>query len=78
MKVLIELEPQLAEKLEKVAPARSRRRSAFIRDAIRRALWEWEEEQTARAYGRLPDSDDDLLVEPDLWEGADGEPPHDS
>jgi len=54
--ILIELDDEVAEKLERVSPGRSRRRSEFIRSAIRRALWELEEEATAEAYRREPDT----------------------
>ena len=66
-KVLIELDEATAERLEKVAAARSRKRSDFIRQAIRRALWALEEEATAEAYERHPDSDD-AHFDPDVWE----------
>lgn len=52
--LLIELDDETAEKLERVAPARSRRRSQFVRTAIRRALWELEEQATAEAYRSQP------------------------
>jgi predicted transcriptional regulator len=54
--LLIELDDDVAARLERVAPSRSRRRSEFIRSAIRRALWELEEQATAEAYQRQPDS----------------------
>ena len=57
MQVLISLDPKTAARLEKVAPARSRRRSEFIRAAIRRALWEVEERATARSYAATPETD---------------------
>jgi metal-responsive CopG/Arc/MetJ family transcriptional regulator len=37
-KVLIELEVKVAAKLDEVAPRKARKRSEFIRAAIRRAL----------------------------------------
>src|SRR5688500_14160887 len=55
---LIELDDELAGRLERVAPARSRRRSEFVRAAILKALWEAEEQATAEAYARQPDSPD--------------------
>lgn len=67
-KMLIEIEDEIAEKLERVAPGRSRRRSQFVRAAIRRALWEIEEEATAEAYRRMPDSAADAYVDPAVWE----------
>jgi predicted transcriptional regulator len=66
--LLIELDPDTAAQLEKVAPSRSRRRSEFIRAAIRRALWELEERATEAAYLRQPDSAKDAYVDPAVWE----------
>ena len=72
--ILIEIDDETAEKLEQVAPGRSRRRSQFIRSAIRRALWELEEKATAEAYRKQPDSADDTYVDPPVWENAQPEP----
>ena len=73
---LIELDDETAEKLEHVAPARSRKRSQFVRSAIRRALWELEERATAEAYRNQPDSATDAYVDASVWErddkGSDG------
>lgn len=66
--VLIEIEPEVAERLERIAPARSRRRSEFIRAAIRKAIWEVEEAAVAEAYGRMPDSADTAYWNPHVWE----------
>jgi predicted transcriptional regulator len=71
--LVIEIEPEIAARLERVAPSRSRRRSEFIRRAIRRALWELEEEATARAYREQPDAAVDLCCDARLWEAAPGE-----
>lgn len=68
--LLIELDPETAARLDKVAPGRSRRRSEFVRAAIRRALWELEERVTEAAYRRQPDSAEDAHVDPGLWEAA--------
>lgn len=70
--LIIEIEPEIAEALERVAPARSRRRSEFIRRAIRKALWELEEQATAEAYRRIPDQDPPPFAAV-TWEAA--EPP---
>jgi Arc/MetJ-type ribon-helix-helix transcriptional regulator len=67
--VLIELDDEVAARLEQVAPGRSRRRSEFIRNAIREALWHLEEQATAEAYQRQPDSPDAYLSG-DVWESA--------
>ena len=65
--VLIEIDNDTAARLDDVAPARSRRRSEFIRNAIRRALWELEEQATAEAYRRQPDAPEPYLSA-DVWE----------
>ena len=65
--ILVELDPETAARLERAAPARSRRRSEFIRGAIRRALWELEERETRAAYLRDPDTADGSWPEPP-WE----------
>ena len=66
--VLIELDDETASRLEVVAPARSRRRSEFIRSAIGKALGEAEEQRTSEAYARQPDAIDDAYVDPRVWE----------
>jgi predicted transcriptional regulator len=66
--VLIELDDDVAASLERVAPARSRQRSEFVRRAIRRALWEIEEQATAEAYRRQPDSAAEAHFDPAVWE----------
>jgi Arc/MetJ-type ribon-helix-helix transcriptional regulator len=55
--LLIELDDETAARIERVAPGRSRQRSEFIRTAIRKALWEIEERETAEAYRRQPDTE---------------------
>ena len=65
--LLVELDDEVVEKLERVAPGRSRQRSEFIRNAIRRALWEIEEQQTAEAYKRQPDSGEDAYLNANVW-----------
>jgi predicted transcriptional regulator len=66
--LLVEVDDELAGRLERVAPARSRRRSEFVRAAILKALWEAEELATAAAYARQPDSSD-AGFDPTVWEG---------
>jgi predicted transcriptional regulator len=70
--LLIEVDDELAGRLERVAPARSRRRSEFVRAAILKALWEAEERATAEAYARQPDSPD-AAFDPAVWEGRGGQ-----
>lgn len=72
--LLVEVDEELARRLDRVAPARSRRRSEFIRRAIMTALWEIEEQATAEAYARQPDSPD-MAFDPAVWDAfgsADG------
>ena len=66
--LLIEVDEEVAAKLEQVAPGRTRGRSEFIRNAIRQALWQIEEEATAEAYRRQPDSPADAYLDPRAWE----------
>ena len=66
--LLVEVDDDIAARLEQVAPARSRRRSEFIRMAIRKALWEEQERATAEAYRRHPDSAGDAYLDSSVWE----------
>jgi predicted transcriptional regulator len=66
--LLVEVDEDTFEKLEQIAPARSRRRSAFIRGAIQKAICEEQERATAEAYRRVPDSADDAWFDPRVWE----------
>ena len=66
MQILIDLDLATAARLEKVAPARSRRRSEFVRAAIRKALWDLEERATGRAYAAQPDLEPPLF-DPAAW-----------
>jgi hypothetical protein len=67
--LLVEVDDQIATALEHIAPARSRKRSEFVRLALRRALWEQEERATRNAYERIPD-DRDVYGDPRAWETA--------
>ena len=66
--IIIEIDDELGEKLEQVAPSRSRRRSEFIRNAIRQAIWDLQEQETADAYRQQPDSDRDAYLDSSVWE----------
>jgi hypothetical protein len=70
--ILVEVDDRTAAELERVAPARSRQRSEFIRRALRRALWDEEERATREAYLRRPD-DSEPHFEARAWEAR--EPP---
>ena len=65
--MLIALDEDIAARLEQVAPGRTRRRSEFVRQAIRRALWDLEERATADAYRRQPDAETSYL-DATVWE----------
>ncbi len=62
--VLIHLDESTYHALQRIAPAKNRRRSRFIRDAIRRAIIDAEFARMREAYAKQPDSPD----EEDAWE----------
>jgi predicted transcriptional regulator len=64
---LIELDDETAAQLEAVAPARSRRRSEFVRAAIRKALWDMRELAIEAGYARTPDAEP-AYFESAAWE----------
>jgi hypothetical protein len=53
-RILVQLDERTTEQLEAAVPARTRKRSAFIRQAIGRALLELAEHRTRAAYMRPP------------------------
>lgn len=65
---LSQLDDDTFEQLERIAPAHSRRRSAFIRAAIHKALCEEQERATAEACRPVPDSAGDAWFDPRVWE----------
>ncbi|MSP61712.1 MAG: hypothetical protein EXR72_15535 [Myxococcales bacterium] len=65
--MIISLDEGTARDLERVAPARKRQRSAFIRAALRRALDEAAEREMRAAYLRQPD-DEPVYFDPRAWE----------
>jgi predicted transcriptional regulator len=72
--LLVEIDDELADRLERIAPARSRRWPEFVREAILKAVWEAEERVTAEAYARHPDSTD-AAFDPAVWEDRGVRPP---
>jgi len=68
--ILIEVDEATLERLEHVAPARSRRRSAFIRAAIQKAIADELERSTEAAYRKVPDSAADAWFDPATWEAG--------
>ncbi len=65
--LIVELDEALARELERVAPARSRQRSAFVRAALRRALDELAEDRMREAYKAKPDLEP-AHFDPRVWE----------
>lgn len=68
VQLLVEIDDETAERLERVAPSRSRKRSAFVRSAIRQALDQIAEQEMAEAYRAHPDRGDEVLLDPSTWE----------
>ena len=63
---LVQLDEPTYRALNRIAPARKRRRSQFIREAIRRAIREAEYDAIRAAYEAHPDSE----AEADDWSTA--------
>ena len=51
---LVQLDDRLAKELDRVVPAKSRKRSEFIRRAVRKALMEVDDRRTAEKYRKAP------------------------
>lgn len=56
------------EELERVAPSRARRRSAFIRAALRQALDAAAERRMAEAYRKQPDDREPAYFDSAAWD----------
>ncbi len=67
--VIVELDDSMARELERAAPARSRRRSSFIRTALRRELDRLVEARMREAYKAQPDNEPPHF-DPRVWEPA--------
>ncbi len=65
--MLIAMDSATAKRLEAVAPARLHKRSAFIREAINKALDALVEAQIAAAYRRQPQTDSEFHFDPESW-----------
>ena len=59
VQLLIQVDDRLAKELNRAVPARSRKRSEFIRQAIRKALMALEDRRTAEKYRQAPQSGPD-------------------
>jgi hypothetical protein len=55
--LLIQLDEPTLRALNRVAPAAQRKRAEFVRTAIRKAIYEAEEERTRLAYLKQPDTE---------------------
>jgi len=66
--IIVEVDEGTAQELERVAPSRARKRSEFVRRALRQALDAEAERRMADAYRRQPDDAEPELVDPDAWE----------
>jgi predicted transcriptional regulator len=65
--LIVELDDAVAEELETVAPAASRKRSSFVRRALRKALDEAAEERMRAGYRKAPDRKPAAFY-PETWE----------
>jgi hypothetical protein len=70
--IILEVDTSTARELEAVAPARDRRRSEFLRRALRKALDEEIEARMRDAYDRQPDDSEAPYFEPAAWERTRG------
>lgn len=66
--ILVQLDERTASLLEAAVPAKSRKRSEFIRQAIARALLDVAEVRTRAAYLRTPA--DPSAFDPTVWADA--------
>lgn len=65
--VIVELDARTLKRLNQVAPPKARKRSIFIRDAIRKALDALAEEQMERAYREAPQDSAESDLDPTTW-----------
>jgi predicted transcriptional regulator len=54
--VLVHLDDEICKSLDRIAPARQRKRAEFIRSAVKAAIRKHEYAQMKEAYQRQPDS----------------------
>jgi len=66
--VIVELDDATAAELDGIAPSRARKRSEFIRQALRKALDEAAEKKMAAAYRMHPDDTEVGFFDPAVWE----------
>lgn len=66
--IIVELDEGTAQELERIAPSRARKRSEFVRRALRQALDAEVERRMADAYRRQPDNVQPESIDPETWE----------
>lgn len=66
--IIVELDEGTAQELDRVAPSRARKRSEFVRRALRQALDAEAERGMAEAYRRQPDDAEPESIDPAAWE----------
>lgn len=66
--IIVEVDEGMAQELERIAPSRARKRSEFVRRALRQALDAEVERRMAAAYRQQPDDAEPELVDPKAWE----------
>jgi Arc/MetJ-type ribon-helix-helix transcriptional regulator len=66
--IIVELDEGTARELERIAPSRARKRSEFVRHALRLALDAEAERRMADAYRQQPDDAEPELIDPGAWE----------
>jgi predicted transcriptional regulator len=65
--LIVEIDDATAARLDRIAPSRARKRSEFVRAALREALDRALEAETAAAYRRQPDAGEEYF-DPKEWE----------
>lgn len=65
--IIVEVDEGTAQELERIAPSRARKRSEFVRRALRLALDAEVERRMADAYRRQPDVEPEV-IDPEAWE----------
>ncbi len=64
--ILVQLDDATFRALDRIAPPAKRKRTQFIREAVKTAIRKQEYAQMRQAYGKRPDAAD----EADNWEGC--------
>jgi metal-responsive CopG/Arc/MetJ family transcriptional regulator len=66
--ITVDLDEATARELERIAPSRARKRSEFVRRALRHALDAEAERRMAHAYRQRPDDVKPELIDLESWE----------